>query len=370
MTPAEELDGLMTILNTIKPDTEIPPLQTPTGSQPAAENSATPEIVNSLIPPDLYQQIKDSPLMKPNEYSAPSDPTGATVLVPLTPGHDETSPAQPAKEAKISKPVNRTETLFFPSQAVNPAATGPVRSEGVSATQALDSIGPSEATPTPVAGETGLRIILTGRSGVGKNWLAQRLNAEIRELFEPIHDMLADAFGNKHKSFESALQTIMAWGRGMVSDNFPISPARFQFCIESKHNMFEESGFGESPDFWAKLLVRYLTSRPQGESRPIVVTSVTSTAEFQALTAAGFKHYHVVCSSATLANRPKRQSPGDALAAVLDKQVVEQLSSRKEGAKLKAVWNDAAAAHPRLHTVQSFLQEVSATPSPISFTGE
>jgi hypothetical protein len=315
-TPAEELDGLMKILNTIDPTKELPS--------------------------DLSQQIQESPLMKPNEFSSPSDASGATLLPPLTPGFDSTSPAQPAKDAKISLPSATTERVF--------------------SSPTLASVSPPSASIATTTAASGLRILLTGRSGVGKTWLASAINAEARELVDPVLKGFQGSFPSvTHKSVDLTAQTVLAWGRGIISDSYPVSPARLLF-IEFAGSMFGR-GFGDSPDFWAKVLVSKIT-----DNRPVVVTSVTSSEEFQYLTAAGFEHYHVVCSSSTLVNRPKRQNaPGDAMAAHLDKQVTQKISQQREGAKIKCIWCDPGnRPSNRLYTVQEFLQEVTTAAS----TGE
>jgi hypothetical protein len=355
MTPAEELDGLMQILNTIKPDSEVIPLsKDPLSTEEEPSSHVAHEVADPLIPPDLYQQIKDSPLMKPNEYSAPSSDDGATVLVPSIPGHDETAGSQPAKEARIAKPLHKAEKLF-PAETRNAPA---LPAGGPESNSVVDTIHQG-GIPGSMPEAAGLRLILTGRSGVGKTWLAQRLNAQAWEISSVIEEVLSKldfASAPFHKSYHTMVQTLLAWGRGHVSDGFPLSPARLLFMLQAR-DLLDVEGFGR-PDFWASLLVQKVADF----SGPVVVTSVTSGAEFQVLQEAGFKHYHVVCSSATLANRQKRQgAPGEALAAHLDKQATEKLSNRKDGEKLKCVWNDAAKAHPRLYSVQEFLQEVSVT---------
>jgi hypothetical protein len=76
--------------------------------------------------------------------------------------------------------------------------------------------------------------------------------------------------------------------------------------------------------------------------------------------AAGFKHYHVVTSTNTMAARQQRKNADNRLALSLDADVIKKLSSNRQGPRLNVIWNDTTPASPRVFTVAQWLQDVTA----------
>jgi hypothetical protein len=198
------------------------------------------------------------------------------------------------------------------------------------------------------------RILLTGRSGVGKSWLAAQVPlASVVELTDSIDRFLRDFYPDLETGSPQLLnfrETIKTWGDGVISDKYPLSPARFLFTEYAKRRW---PGFG-TPGYWVSQLV---DCGPDGKT---IVTRVESSADFRALVAAGFKHYHVVTSTNTMAARQQRKNADNRLALSLDADVIKKLSSNRQGPRLNVIWNDTTPASPRVFTVAQWLQDVTA----------
>jgi hypothetical protein len=198
------------------------------------------------------------------------------------------------------------------------------------------------------------RILLTGRSGVGKSWLAAQVPlASVVELTDSIDRFLRDFYPDLETGSPLLLnfrETIKAWGDGVITDKYPLSPARFLFTEFVRGRW---PGFGTT-SYWASQLV---DCGPDGKT---IVTRVESSADFRALVAAGFKHYHVVTSTNTMAARQQRKNADNRLALSLDADVIKKLSSNRQGPRLNVIWNDTTPASPRVFTVAQWLQDVTA----------
>jgi hypothetical protein len=198
------------------------------------------------------------------------------------------------------------------------------------------------------------RILLTGRSGAGKSWLAAQVPlASVVELTDSIDRFLQDFYPDVETGSSLLLnfrETIKAWGDGVITDKYPLSPARFLFSEYAKRRW---PGFG-TPGYWVSQLV---DCGPDGKT---IVTRVESSADFRALVAAGFKHYHVVTSTNTMAARQQRKNADNRLALSLDADVIKKLSSNRQGPRLNVIWNDTTPASPRVFTVAQWLQDVTA----------
>jgi hypothetical protein len=92
----------------------------------------------------------------------------------------------------------------------------------------------------------------------------------------------------------------------------------------------------------------------------IIITRVESSVDFRALVAAGFKHYHVVTGTNTMAARQQRKNADNRLALSLDADVIKKLSNNRQGPRLNVIWNDTTPANPRVFTVAQWLQDVTA----------
>jgi hypothetical protein len=198
-----------------------------------------------------------------------------------------------------------------------------------------------------------IRIVFTGRSGVGKSFLAEAAALQAIEIDSQIFNYLKQTFPNAGEADLSAAATkIRWWGEGVISNAVPVTVERLLF---TQH--LNAPGFGE-PGYWVKRLVDGLSS-----GAGIVVTQVETTNDLRALQAAGFRHYHVLCSTSTLAQRQKRANADDRLANALDQDVTRKLSQNRQGDRLKCVWSDDKAVIPnaqRLYSVADFINAVNA----------
>lgn len=223
------------------------------------------------------------------------------------------------------------------------------------------------ADPEPVAAQAAIAapslVLLTGRSGVGKSFLAAQAGYKVLELDMPIWTFVKGVFPSaKPEELQLLVNTIRAWGDGWITKDLPINPARLLF-VERVRPMWPK--FGHS-GFWADHLLEYLEGEMASEGMlpQAAVTNVTTTADFQALTSRGFKHFHVMCSVQTLGARTKRQGADDRLAAALDQDVTKKISQQRQGQRLRCVWSDSQPSpNPqRLYSVDSWLQEMNQKP--------
>jgi hypothetical protein len=197
--------------------------------------------------------------------------------------------------------------------------------------------------------------------------VAERLEAITLELDSHVRALVQMLYPGATQ-IENCIATIMAWGNGEVSDKYPVSPARMLFEGTMKNTWPNSDGIC-TRGHW----VRYLVSearRIQGQR--IIATGIESLDDYKHLISSGFVHYHVVCSSATYAKRPKRPGANDWLAAQFDKDVIAKLSAQRAGPRMKCIWSDTVAPpSSRLFTLDQWLAEIGTlTPEPAVNTGE
>jgi hypothetical protein len=130
--------------------------------------------------------------------------------------------------------------------------------------------------------------------------------------------------------------------------------------------------YGILNTIWSDSMVRrvrlFLADQPDAR---IANTNVRFKHEFAPLREDGWDHWHVVCSPQTWAKRlaEKKVAPNaavlndvsEALAKDFDTQVQKELSIRRNGPKLKVIWNDPDVACPsqRLWTLPEFCDAVA-----------
>ena len=286
-----------------------------------------------------------TPLIPDKDYSGPSRPDGATIFSndPLF-----ISPAPPAKDAKgASIPSPDSNTGLAPAPArVNAAPAGVV---------------------APVAGFPVVtdyrKLFFTGRTGVGKDWLAAQVKAQVLDSSAPLVAAARAMFpqATKPEHFAGLFPTIYAWGDGIISKDTPLTPARWLFCRMAAEQW---PGFG-SPGFWMHLLLETANAI---DGR-VAVTNVTTGAAFTALKEAGFAHFHVMTSPAVYMQRAKRPGANDAMATALDNDAIKKVSAQRDGAKLPVIWNSPEAPpSTRLWTVAEFLAAMNAAPEEPTFS--
>lgn len=235
------------------------------------------------------------------------------------------------------------------------------------------------------------KVFYTGRMGVGKDYVAALTGSTIFGLADPIYYLVNHFTGLKVSSISgkdipgvrSTLQILGQWGRGDVDAEYPVSPARITFVrmVQSLGNSIDPDNsqlvdwkqFGIDKDLWLNSLVARVNAFfAENPGKRVAVTNVRFENEYKFLSAAGWKHYHVMCSPATWARRlakqklspdaPQLKDKSELLANAMDADVVRRLSKQPSGSVLRVIWNDPDAKIPssRLLTTAQFLAEVAA----------
>ena len=271
------------------------------------------------------------PVTKAPEYDGPSNPNGETIVA-----------VDPALSSPAPVPVTKPGPSVAP-----PAEWGPLSSP---------ETPPAPAEPTQEnapANTTQSRIFFTGRTGVGKDWLAQRAQAQVLNVTTFLTDIVKGEFPSvPPKDTASFLSTVFAWGEGIISKDYPVTPARFLF-LRALRTAYPKYG---QPGFWVGLIIE----EANRQSGLVAVTGVSSPTAMKALSEAGFKHWHVMTSPQTYATRAKRPGADDKLAANFDQQAIAQNSANRNGPKMSVIWNcTTPPPSARLWTVDEWLQETS-----------
>ena len=252
------------------------------------------------------------------------------------------------------------------------------------------------ARPAPRAITT-QRFAFTGRLMAGKDYCAAAIGAKIFGFAEPLYVLQDHFFGTdcvndpKQKDLPGArsfLQTVGQWGWGALDDKYPLTPARACFVtmirslgaagIFPAHLHVDWEKFGKVRTLWVdaafKRIEGYLA---ENSAAKVAIVNARFVHEFEPLKAAGFEHWHVMCSPKTWEARLRKRDkmPGDAavndksehLAMSLDRDVIKKISAQRSGPMLRVIWNDEAAPppSPRLYTTAQFLQSVAIDASTV-----
>lgn len=233
------------------------------------------------------------------------------------------------------------------------------------------------------------RLFFTGNLGVGKDYLANAAGLKVFGVADPLYAIAEYFFGVTINSAEGKglhgarafLQAVGQIGRGVISEQYPLTPARanlIEVCrrlgaageFGGRHGVDWES-FGRNNNIWLDAGVCrvdfHLAEHPDAR---VAITNVRFDHEFKALQSAGWAHFHVMLGSKTWIMRlaklgltpdsPQLKDVSERLASNFNAGVVKQLSAQKQGPMLRVVWCDenSAPPWPRVHTVQSFLKHV------------
>lgn len=216
--------------------------------------------------------------------------------------------------------------------------------------------------PAPVAPEKLIafesRVFTTGRLNAGKDTFLTALGRNIHGFADPLYAIQKAFFGTDNKKLPGArtfLQQVGQWGRGTITDKYPLTAERAVFTTLIRA-MGSQLGLGVDWEAFGKtdaLWVDALLARVSGIDN-IGVSNVRFKNEREALTAAGFTHYHVMASPQTLARRwsaagilpnsPALTDISEQMAISLDKAALD--AGRKPGGKLRVVWSDNHVPSP------------------------
>lgn len=226
------------------------------------------------------------------------------------------------------------------------------------------------------------KLFFTGRLCSGKDYLAKAAGCKVLGFADPLYAVASYYFdvevtSEKNKDLpgmRAFLQTVGQWGRGTVSEKYPLTPARALFvkrvrsdgaCGLFGNAPVEWESYGKNEDIWLDSLIARVAALPAAR---IAVTNCRFQNEFERLQKENYDHWHCMCNPKTWAARLAKQnltpeSPAvkdlsEQLAAKLDASVIRQCSAQKSGPKLKVIWSDEAMPAPssRLHSVADFLR--------------
>lgn len=244
------------------------------------------------------------------------------------------------------------------------------------------------------------KYALTGKLRVGKDYVADKCGGKIFGFADPFYEIAERLFGkvpgNKDEipGLRDFYQKLGQWGRGVVGPQYPLTPERAVFILLMRQHgpsltdlPVDWASYGHTPDIWIHTVLAR-TYQETGEmlsdgytdegdpipvdvsDRPVVfVSNCRFENEHKALTAAGFDHFHVLCSDQTYHERlrsagispddPRLKDVSEQYARKFDAAVVKTLRTHETGPKLKVIWNDSRPIpSPRLLTVEEFKQYV------------
>lgn len=232
------------------------------------------------------------------------------------------------------------------------------------------------------------KLFFTGRLKSGKDFAATAAGAKIIGFADPLYAIASYYFhleinateGKDIPGVREFLQTVGQWGRGVVSEKYPLNVGRAIFISQILSGGpkgffgFPEvawATYGRHNDIWLDAAIiranEYIAANADAR---VAITNCRFDHEFKRLQSDGWQHWHSLCSPKTWAARllAEKLTPESAavrdlseqLAANLDSNVVKQLSAQKDGPKLRAIWNDDVTPCPssRLHSVESFLASI------------
>lgn len=229
----------------------------------------------------------------------------------------------------------------------------------------------TQTTPVQVTSHDAVnKLFFTGHPFAGKSWLADQLHARVFEFADPIYAIAANAFGSIEDVSLLApfVNEIYAWGEGLISNDYPLSPVRAMFCDWIKESGEEGdalmgvpvSQFGTS-GYWAACLLsrveRFLRVPEAITTTRVVVTGVNTPEQYKFLRDSGFRPYHVACHNTTRASRGATTESFNRVAAMVEQDITAKLSREKTGSKFWCIWNDTQQPMPsqRLLSLQEFL---------------
>lgn len=211
------------------------------------------------------------------------------------------------------------------------------------------------------------RVFTTGRLRAGKDFILKSFGFEIVGFAEPLYALQKYFFGSDDKSLQGArkfLQMAGQYGRGQVDAQYPLSTARAAFIAVvrglgmaghfPKHLKVDWSKFGVSPEIWLNALIARSGEVPPNVRRG--VSNVRFENEYQGLTAAGWTHFHVMCSPQTMTKRlaevglrpdsPEVKDFSEKFAIAMDADSIQRARIKPNGPKLRVIWNDPAVKSP------------------------
>lgn len=229
-------------------------------------------------------------------------------------------------------------------------------------------------------------IFFTGRLKSGKDYIATAAGAKIFGFADPIYQLASHFFGVEVTStsnkdlpgMRAALQLMGQWAKGVISDKYPVTPARALFVESVRRKAFslpatllvDWASYGTNQTIWLDACMRRVAVyQEENPGARVAITNARFDFEVKALKDAGWRHFHVMCSTTTWKARlaeskmtpesPTVKDISEALAHAIDSDVVKRTSAQRAGSRLAVIWNDnQPRISDRLHTLESFLQSL------------
>jgi hypothetical protein len=232
------------------------------------------------------------------------------------------------------------------------------------------------------ASALGDRLFFTGRLGVGKDYCAAAAGYKAVGFADPIYALAEMLFGvqvnaNAGKDLPGMrefLQAVGQWGRGTLTAQYPLTPARAVFVTmlrsmsASLPTLVDWSNFGRTDLLWIDSLLR----RTENLDGKLAVTNVRFENEFKPLQEKGWQHWHIMSSPATWSARlasknltpasPQLKDISEGLGNFLDNDATQKISRQRNGEKLRIIWNDPDVPSPstRFYSLAEFIDRAKA----------
>lgn len=235
------------------------------------------------------------------------------------------------------------------------------------------------------------RLFFTGRLGVGKDYCATAAGYTIFGFSEPLYHLAQHFFGGKISATEGKdipgmrafLQASGQWGRNVINEQYPLTPARACFItmVRSlaaagiiKGFEVDWASYGVNPDIWLDSCIARAVDA--GDGSRVAITNVRFENEYTRLQSEGWQGWHVVCSTTTWRERllakkltpdsPQAKDTSERLAAAIDADLTKKISKQPTGSKLRVIWNDTVKPpSSRLYTLSEWLATFKTENNPI-----
>ncbi len=271
-----------------------------------------------------------------------------------------------------SPAVNRQQPIPAPKPTFADVNAALAEDEGLPVTIHNDGSVTEVAPAAPAVRTLPDRIFTTGRLRAGKDFVLNKLGYKIHGFADPIYALAELFFGTSDKTkpgVREFMQTVGQWGRGMVNENYRLTPLRGMFNIMIRSmaagNQLPDLGvdwkaFGHD-NLWIDALLTRLAQGDQATRN--AVSNVRFENEHANLLEAGWTHFHVMCSQATWEKRlktagmdpksPALRDTSEQMAISMDKDTLGHLKLKPKGGKLRVIWNDefVRCPSPRLYTL-------------------
>jgi hypothetical protein len=242
--------------------------------------------------------------------------------------------------------------------------------------------GPAQELDAAPAITHAAKLCFSGKTHVGKDFVAKEIGATIFGFADPIYDVLEYFFGTRQRDIPGArpfMQAVGQWGRGEISELYPLTPERASFMMWIRAVAAEGKlpgyvnwlDYGNNQNIWVEAcLSRVSTFATENPTTRIAITNVRFENELKLLREQGFNHFHVTCSSQTWQQRlakdkidPKAKLLNDCseeLAKKFDAGVQRELSARPGGQRMRCIWNDTVRSpSPRLLSIATLHEEIT-----------